>query len=506
MLFLFSLSLFSHAIKLKQGFSIGLSNGYSTLFIPKLHPSNDMGFATLLDINYEMSNRYFVLYSGLGCSYSMASLSYKIDDKTIAYTYLDKMHTYPVNQKKIYAFNRYQEHYKTFSLYIPVMIGLKLSKNWSVLCGTKIIYPLSFSSSNESDLSITLLDSEVIDPFTHMPTHGLISSHYKGNTSLVSPLQMQISLELAYQLAPLLPAKMASFKWRKKRFGIDYRVALCLDYGLKASDYVANKKAFLQTNPDTKEFNLSSIIEAADTRGTTNVHSFFSGIKCQLFFHALPKKKRRVRKHKRIISNRPIVHPFQVDFHITNAETLGNLQAEIKIHDTSILTQNQVVFTDSISGKAHYTTKNTLLIVEIQKFGYQSVLDSVDLTRTTHLNYALKAISKDTSIVLNHLFFDTNSIMIQSNSLKSLEVLYDLLVENPQIKIQIVGHTDNVGSEKYNIELSAGRARSVYQEIIKRGIDKSRLEWQGLGSKYPIVPNINDANRQINRRVEIKIL
>ena len=87
-----------------------------------------------------------------------------------------------------------------------------------------------------------------------------------------------------------------------------------------------------------------------------------------------------------------------------------------------------------------------------------------------------------------------------------LDKLYQLLVDNPTIKVIITGHTDNVASDKYNLKLSEGRAKAVYDEMVRRGIDPKRMKWQGKGEREPIDTNKTEEGRAANRRVEFKIL
>jgi len=72
--------------------------------------------------------------------------------------------------------------------------------------------------------------------------------------------------------------------------------------------------------------------------------------------------------------------------------------------------------------------------------------------------------------------------------------------------VEISGHTDNVGDENYNQQLSLRRAQSVVNYFSSKGIAVARLTEVGLGSKKPIRPNDSDGNRQINRRIEFRII
>jgi OOP family OmpA-OmpF porin len=81
-----------------------------------------------------------------------------------------------------------------------------------------------------------------------------------------------------------------------------------------------------------------------------------------------------------------------------------------------------------------------------------------------------------------------------------------LLNENPGIEIEMSAHTDSRGSDEYNFTLSDNRARSVMEYIISQGIARNRITSHGYGESKPVATNDTDDGRQLNRRVEFKIL
>lgn len=81
-----------------------------------------------------------------------------------------------------------------------------------------------------------------------------------------------------------------------------------------------------------------------------------------------------------------------------------------------------------------------------------------------------------------------------------------LLKQNPTVKVEISGHTDNVGTEVYNQKLSENRAKSVYQYISEAGISEDRLSFKGYGQKRNIASNADEHGRAKNRRTEIEIV
>ena len=102
--------------------------------------------------------------------------------------------------------------------------------------------------------------------------------------------------------------------------------------------------------------------------------------------------------------------------------------------------------------------------------------------------------------------FDFNSANIKSTFQFSLNKIADIMSRYPQTQIVVVGHTDNVGSDQYNLELSLRRANAVADYLIVRGVETSRLGTEGRGEMEPIASNITVTGRSQNRRVEIFVV
>ena len=117
-----------------------------------------------------------------------------------------------------------------------------------------------------------------------------------------------------------------------------------------------------------------------------------------------------------------------------------------------------------------------------------------------------KPVEKAKPIVLKNVFFDTGSAELLPASYVELDHLVDLLNDNIALKIQINGHTDNVGSDKDNMTLSANRAESVKNYLISKGILPVRLVAKGFGETTPIDSNDTESGRANNRRTEFMIL
>jgi len=102
--------------------------------------------------------------------------------------------------------------------------------------------------------------------------------------------------------------------------------------------------------------------------------------------------------------------------------------------------------------------------------------------------------------------FDFNSSSIKSTFYSPLNKMADIMARYPQTQIVVVGHTDNVGSEQYNLELSLRRANSVADYLIQNGVAQSRMGTEGRGELEPIASNATESGRSQNRRVEIYVV
>jgi OOP family OmpA-OmpF porin len=114
-------------------------------------------------------------------------------------------------------------------------------------------------------------------------------------------------------------------------------------------------------------------------------------------------------------------------------------------------------------------------------------------------------IVKRVDIAAKNILFITGSAKLQTKSYKGLNDVVKIMQENPEMKLAIDGHTDNVGSDEYNQKLSDNRSASVMNYIVSKGVDASRITSAGHGETMPIADNKTAAGRQQNRRVEMKL-
>jgi outer membrane protein OmpA-like peptidoglycan-associated protein len=115
----------------------------------------------------------------------------------------------------------------------------------------------------------------------------------------------------------------------------------------------------------------------------------------------------------------------------------------------------------------------------------------------------MAALDADGKIALYGILFDFDKATLQQFSNKQLQDVLTLLIQNPELRLEIQGHTDSDGSEAYNKQLSERRAESVLNYLVLFGVDPSRLQARGYGESMSVAPNDSDENKAKNRRVEL---
>ena len=121
-------------------------------------------------------------------------------------------------------------------------------------------------------------------------------------------------------------------------------------------------------------------------------------------------------------------------------------------------------------------------------------------------NQTIPTLSVGSTVVLHDIYFQFDRSTILQQSYKELTNLVNMMRDNPKMRIEIGGHTDDQGSASYNLRLSESRAKAVADYLTAKGIDPKRLQYRGYGKKHPIAENSTEEGQAKNRRVEIKIL
>ncbi len=141
-------------------------------------------------------------------------------------------------------------------------------------------------------------------------------------------------------------------------------------------------------------------------------------------------------------------------------------------------------------------------IMNSLNFSLKNIPDSI---KEKYIEISMEKLLAGGTLRLENVFFDTDKYDIKPKSYYELDKLADFLTRNPNVKIEIGGHTDNSGSEAHNIELSRNRAQAIVKYLISKDIDAKRLNFKGYGSSKPCADNSTEEGKAQNRRTEVKI-
>ncbi len=147
--------------------------------------------------------------------------------------------------------------------------------------------------------------------------------------------------------------------------------------------------------------------------------------------------------------------------------------------------------------------------IQVEKADYlneNSILEISDLTKNQTKDFELMHIEVGETISLPNVYFARGGVTLLESSNESLDQLYTLLSDNPTIRIELLGHTDNQGDPKLNISLSEQRVAAIKEYLVAKGIAAKRISGKGYGGSQPIANNATEETRKLNRRVEFKII
>jgi len=198
---------------------------------------------------------------------------------------------------------------------------------------------------------------------------------------------------------------------------------------------------------------------------------------------------------------------------ITDEFTSEPLFAEIELTD---LETNKIIATfksNKSTGKYLVTLpsgKNYGISVKAEDCLFHSenidIKDANTQFQEIEKNIQLKKIVVGSQVTMKNIFFDSGKSTLRDESKSELQNLIDLMNEIPSLKIEISGHTDNVGSKSNNQKLSENRAKAVVDYLVEKGISVERLTYKGYGQEKPIADNSTAEGRQQNRRTMFEVL
>lgn len=189
-----------------------------------------------------------------------------------------------------------------------------------------------------------------------------------------------------------------------------------------------------------------------------------------------------------------------------------------------IKTGKEIIFAEADKLTGEFTVSlplNREYALNVSYPGYNFFSKNFDMTNpegleAIHMDVPMVPITSDLPTVLENVFFDLGKSTLRPESFVELDKLFDYLVKNPTLKIEIGGHTDTRGDDKDNLKLSNDRAKAVYDYIVNKGVDAKRMTFKGYGETKTVVSDAEiaklstdkekEAAHQRNRRTEYKIV
>ena len=498
--------------------------GYAAMF-DNLGVNNKNGAADLsnrmllggpgagIGFGYDFEYKVFRLNTGVEFNYLRSTSRYAFDatrNMTV------NQGGTPIPMTYNYRFGYLNETRNLMHVGIPVLVGAQFNK-FFFMVGARAGYNLSANATTSGNYDVTAYDPTLIQTLGNDPALGLQLYDLNPSKHKIDLKQPELSVlaEVGLDLDEWL-----QYKPKKKRKGrnvkptfkesLHYKISLFAEYSVLNQNVTAadnNLVKFNGANVPVSEVN--TVFAMPTANGTAALNNLFCGVKFAIQYQ-LPHKKPVTPpvKKPRVVKERTEHARTQVQAALKgmvyNSETTMPLQADVILTDST----GQQVFSgpsDSIKGLFTTNLPAGRYHAVVNKQGYLPYEEDVVFTLEA-LTFYLQPVKKGNTYVLRNLYFDTNKTTIQERSEKSLNELFQFLNENKEVRIKLIGHTDSVGSDEDNQILSEGRASSVRQAMIDRGIEEERIEAEGRGESEPIDTNETEEGRQRNRRVMVEIL
>lgn len=197
---------------------------------------------------------------------------------------------------------------------------------------------------------------------------------------------------------------------------------------------------------------------------------------------------------------------------VYDAYTKKPISANLEVINLKSSKTESLLTSDEINGSyLAVLNDNSQYGIYATKQGYLYKSHAFDFENITtfdpiNLDIYLEPIRKGSLITLNNIFFETGKYSLEKKSQAELDKLVNFLYQNPTLKVEISGHTDNVGLKANNLNLSTRRAESVLDYLAEKGIENTRVSYKGYGDSQPLAPNESEETRKLNRRIECRIL
>ena len=227
-----------------------------------------------------------------------------------------------------------------------------------------------------------------------------------------------------------------------------------------------------------------------------------------------PVKEPIVEEVKPKVEPKPEVVPVQYVVNVVDADSKSPLDAKVRMQG---LKDNLVVGIENLAeGSSKFlivatTTKDYRLSVEKEGYVFQTLTVKIEgasaKEKTINKTIEMRKLSVGVVSILRNIYFDFEKATFKTESYSELNKLETMMKQNASLQVEIGGHTDSVGDNKFNLGLSLRRANAVKNFLTSKGVDTRRIKAVGYGETKPLASNDDEEEgRQFNRRVEFKVL
>ncbi len=260
----------------------------------------------------------------------------------------------------------------------------------------------------------------------------------------------------------------------------------------------------------TEPVNLGSV----NTRGSETSFSFLPGSDYAYYVSTTDSDGYGDVKRIRITSDIQLVEQSQTDFQLEaevdpTAKVFTLVDEDNNKVEGTILLLGENTNEELQSGENLSFENYEDLVIETRAQGYLNHMTNItgsELQNTDSIFISVDELKVGNTINLEHVLFYQGTANFIEGSETELNVVSEMLKENPKVKILLKGHTDNRGDPALNLELSRERVKVVQEYLLSTGIDYDRIQGRGYGGNDPIAPNDTEENRRLNRRVEFTII
>jgi outer membrane protein OmpA-like peptidoglycan-associated protein/tetratricopeptide (TPR) repeat protein len=198
---------------------------------------------------------------------------------------------------------------------------------------------------------------------------------------------------------------------------------------------------------------------------------------------------------------------------VTNKKTGAPMKADFEVIDLETGITRVVSSSDKITGEFLVSLPaGSRYAVNVSTPGFlfysgnYTLGKSLKATDVFQVDIQLSPIAAGETMVLNNIFFGSGSSSLLDESKTELNKLVELFAANPKMRVEVGGHTDNVGNDQSNMTLSDQRAKSVLNYLVEKGVAAGRMEAKGYGKTKPVAENTTEEGRSKNRRTEFRVL